>query len=99
MGGICVTWWNFVRVSLYRLRRTHGSLGSSSKHKTDEKERNDKIDNQKTEESPVSAVVPAPEEGMEIEAGDRVMERRPTVANRTDDTCRNRWGRNTFWKK
>ena len=30
----------------------------------------------------MSEVVPAPEEGVEIEAGDREMERRPTVANR-----------------
>ena len=55
-GGI------FVRVSPNRLRRTHEALGSHSIHKNDEKERNDKIVNQETEESPVSEVVPAPEE-------------------------------------
>ena len=76
-GGI------FVRVSPNRLRRTHEALGSSSIHKNDEKERNDKIVNQETEEeSPVSEVVPAPEEGVEIEGDDREIERRPTVANR-----------------
>ena len=72
-GGI------FVRVSPNRLRRTHEPLGSSSIHKTDEKERNDKIVNQETEESPVPEVLP---EGTEIESGDREMERRPIVANR-----------------
>ena len=75
-GGI------FVRVSPNRLRRTHEALGSSSIHKNDEKERNDKIVNQETEESPVSEVVPAPEEGVEIEGDDREIKRRPTVANR-----------------
>ena len=75
-GGI------FVRVPPNRLRRTHEPLGSSNIHKTDEIERNDKISNQETEELPVSEVVLAPEEGVEIEAGDRLMERRPTVANR-----------------
>ena len=75
-GGI------FVRVSPNRLRRTHEALGSSSIHKNDEKESNDKIVNQETEESPVSEVVPAPEEGVEIEGNDREIERRPTIANR-----------------
>ena len=42
-----------------RLRRTREPLGSSSIHKTDEKERNDYIDNQETEELPVSEAVPA----------------------------------------
>ena len=51
-------------------------------HKTDEKERNDKIDNQETEEPPVTEAVPAREEGMGIEAGDREMERIRIVANR-----------------
>ena len=35
-----------------------------------------------TEESPGSEVVPAPGEGMEIEAGDREMERIRIIANR-----------------
>ena len=66
-GGI------FVRVSPNRLRRTQEALGSSSIHKTDEKERNDKIVNQETEESPVSEVVPAPNKIGELK---RVAERR-----------------------
>ena len=53
----------------------------SSIDKTDENEENDKIDNKKTEESPVSEVVPGPEEDIEIEAGDQETQRRPTIAN------------------
>ena len=57
-------------------------MGSSSIDKTDESEGNDKSDNQKTEESPVSEVLPRPEEGIEIEAKDQETQRRPTIANR-----------------